>query len=113
MAALSDVDTRPRPPQPKWAILLVLCLAVLIVNLDNTILNVALPTLVQRLKASTDELQWIVDAYAMVFGGMMLVAGSLADRYGRKRLFVIGLVIYFTYSRYNSHLVNDPESEHK
>jgi len=94
VAALSDVDTRPRPPQPKWAILLVLCLAVLIVNLDNTILNVALPTLVQRLKASTDELQWIVDAYAMVFGGMMLVAGSLADRYGRKRLFVIGLVIF-------------------
>jgi EmrB/QacA subfamily drug resistance transporter len=64
------------------------------VNLDNTILNVALPTLVIRLSATTDQLQWIVDAYAMVFGGMMLVAGSLADRYGRKRLFIIGLVIF-------------------
>ncbi len=73
-----------------------LCLAVLIVNLDNTILNVALPTLVVRLRATTDQLQWIVDAYAMVFGGLMLVAGSLADRFGRKRLFLIGLVVFGT-----------------
>jgi len=64
------------------------------VNLDNTILNVALPTLVVRLKATTDQLQWIVDAYAMVFGGLMLVGGSLADHYGRKRLFLAGLLIF-------------------
>ena len=60
----------------------------LVVNLDNTILNVALPTLVERLQATTDELQWIVDAYAMAFGGLLLVGGSLADRYGRRRLFL-------------------------
>src|SRR5665213_1882309 len=72
----------------------VLCIAVLMVNLDNTILNVALPTLVLRLKASTEELQWIVDSYAMVFGGVLLVCGSLADRFGRKRLFIIGLAIF-------------------
>jgi EmrB/QacA subfamily drug resistance transporter len=64
------------------------------VNLDNTILNVALPTLVVRLKATTGELEWIVDAYAMVFGGLMMVGGSLGDRYGRKRLFLIGLAIF-------------------
>jgi MFS family permease len=64
------------------------------VNLDNTILNVVLPTLVIRLKAGIDQLQWIVDAYAMVFGGLMLVAGSLADGYGRKRLFIAGLAIF-------------------
>ena len=64
------------------------------VNLDNTILNVALPTLVEKLQATTDQLQWIVDAYSMVFGGLLLVAGSLADRYGRKRLFVCGLVVF-------------------
>jgi EmrB/QacA subfamily drug resistance transporter len=64
------------------------------VNLDNTILNVALPTLVVHLKATTGQLQWIVDAYAMVFGGLMMVGGSLADRYGRKRLFLVGLVIF-------------------
>ena len=72
----------------------VLCIAVLMVNLDNTILNVALPTLVVRLRASTEELQWIVDSYAMVFGGVLLVCGSLADRFGRKRLFIIGLAIF-------------------
>jgi EmrB/QacA subfamily drug resistance transporter len=87
----------PRPARagnrPKAA-LAVLCLAVLIVNLDNTILNVALPTLVVRLKATTGQLQWIVDAYAMVFGGLMLVGGSLADRYGRRQLFLVGLVIF-------------------
>ncbi len=73
---------------------MVLCVAVLMVNLDNTILNVALPTLVEKLQATTDQLQWIVDAYAMVFGGLLLVSGSLADRYGRKRLFVAGLVVF-------------------
>ncbi len=78
----------------RWVALGVLCIAVLIVNLDNTILNVALPTLVERLRATTDQLQWIVDAYAMVFGGVMLVGGSLADRFGRRRLFIIGLVIF-------------------
>lgn len=65
-------------------------------NVDNTILNVALPTLVIRLKATTGQLQWIVDAYAMVFGGLMLVGGSLADRFGRRRLFLIGLALFGT-----------------
>ena len=66
----------------------------LIVNLDNTILNVALPTLVRRLGATTGQLQWIVDAYAIVFGGALLVAGSLADRLGRRRLFLAGLLVF-------------------
>ncbi len=69
-----------------------LCVAVLMGNLDNTILNVALPTFVLRLRATTDQLQWIVDA--MDFGGTLLVDGSLADRFGRKRHFVIGLVVF-------------------
>src|ERR1019366_10108597 len=77
-----------------WAPLAVLCVAVLMVNLDNTILNVALPTLVEKLQATTDQLQWIVDAYSMVFGGLLLVAGSLADRFGRRRLFVCGLGVF-------------------
>jgi EmrB/QacA subfamily drug resistance transporter len=74
--------------------LAVLCIAVLIVNLDNTILNVALPTLVLQLHAGTEELQWIVDAYALVFGGVMLTCGSLADHIGRRRLFVVGLAVF-------------------
>src|SRR5664280_2254002 len=72
----------------------VLCIAGLMVNLDNTILNVALPTLVVHLHAGTEQLQWIVDAYALVFGGVMLTCGSLADRFGRRRLFVTGLIVF-------------------
>jgi MFS family permease len=67
----------------------VLCAAALVINLDNTILNVALPTLVRDLHATSSELQWIVDSYAMVFVGLLLVGGSLADRFGRKRFFLI------------------------
>ena len=71
-----------------------LCVSLLIVTLDNTVLNVALPTLVRDLHATTTELQWIVDAYVMVFAGLLLVAGSLADRIGRKRVFLAGLTAF-------------------
>jgi len=85
---------RPASGARRWAALGVLCVAALMVNLDTTILNVALPTLVDRLQATTDELEWIVDAYALVFGGLLLVSGSLADRFGRRRLFMAGLVTF-------------------
>src|SRR5271167_3137154 len=78
----------------RWAALAVLCLAALIVNVDNTILNVALPTLVRELHATSSELQWIVDSYAMAFAGLLLVSGSLADRLGRKRFFLIGMTVF-------------------
>ena len=81
-------------PARRWAALVVLCSSVLIVNVDNTILNVALPTLVRKLHASSSELQWIVDSYAMVFAGLLLVGGSLADRFGRKRFLLIGLTVF-------------------
>ena len=74
--------------------LAVLCLPLLIVSLDNTVLNVALPTLVRKLHAGNSELQWIVDAYVIAFGGLMLVSGSLADRIGRKRTFLSGLGVF-------------------
>jgi MFS family permease len=64
------------------------------VNLDNTVLNVALPPSVRDLRAATTELQWIVDAYVLVFAGLLLVAGSVADRIGRKRAFCAGLAAF-------------------
>jgi EmrB/QacA subfamily drug resistance transporter len=73
---------------------MVLCVPLLIVSLDNTVLNVALPTLVRKLNATTSQLQWIVDAYVLVFGGLMLVSGSLADRVGRKWTFLAGLMAF-------------------
>ncbi|GAA2349819.1 MFS transporter [Streptomyces violaceusniger] len=77
-----------------WVALVVLCVSLLIVTLDNTILNVALPTLVRELGATTTQLQWIVDAYALVFAGLMLVAGSSADRFGRRKVFSAGLAVF-------------------
>ena len=61
-----------------------LCLSVFVIVIDGTIVNVALPTMVRELGATTSQLQWIVDAYTLVFAGLLLAAGSLGDRYGRK-----------------------------
>lgn len=78
----------------RWIALAALCLSVVIVNVDNTILNVALPTLVLTLHATSSQLQWVTDSYAMALAGMLLVGGSLGDRFGRKRLFVFGLALF-------------------
>ena len=69
----------------RWKALVVLALSLLVVTLDNTILNVALPTIREDLDASSSELQWIVDSYLLVFAGLLLTAGSLGDRFGRPR----------------------------
>ena len=90
--ALGPRPADSRPGASRRLALTVLCVSILMVNLDNTVLNVALPTLVRDLHASSHQLQWIVDAYALVFGGLLLAAGSLADRVGRKRTFLAGLV---------------------
>jgi EmrB/QacA subfamily drug resistance transporter len=84
---------KPTPKNRRWATLAVLCLGVIAVVADNTIINVALPTLSRDLNASTRELQWMVDAYLLVFAGFLLPAGSLGDRFGRKRAFLLGLTI--------------------
>ena len=82
----------------RWWILGVLCLSLLVIGLDNTILNVALPTLVRDLGASTSQLQWIVDAYTLVFAATLLMWGTLADRYGRRRILVAGTVVFLVAS---------------
>nr|MCU0261668.1 MFS transporter [Ilumatobacteraceae bacterium] len=84
----------------RWAVLAVACLAVFITVLDGTIVNVALPSLSQDLGASTRELQWIVDAYLLVFTGLLLAAGGLGDRYGRKRALIVGMVVFGITSAY-------------
>jgi EmrB/QacA subfamily drug resistance transporter len=71
-----------------------LTLSVLVIGLDITIMNVALPTMATELSAGTDALQWIVNAYILLFAGLMLPVGAIADRYGRRRLLVIGLAIF-------------------
>jgi hypothetical protein len=78
----------------RWAILAVLCLSVFLALIDNTIVNVALPSISRQLHATTSDLQWIVDAYSLVFASLLLVGGSLGDRYGRKGALQIGLVAF-------------------
>jgi EmrB/QacA subfamily drug resistance transporter len=86
--------TREQIHTRRWAILGVLILALFGVTLDNTILNIALPTLASDLDATASQLQWLVDAYVLVFAGLLLVAGALSDRYGRRLMLVIGLTVF-------------------
>jgi EmrB/QacA subfamily drug resistance transporter len=78
----------------RWWTLAVLCGSLLVIGLDNTILNVALPTLDRDLDASASQLQWIVDSYMLVFAAALLMAGALGDRFGRKRALSFGLVVF-------------------
>ncbi|MFI8531643.1 MFS transporter [Streptomyces aquilus] len=78
----------------RWLILGVICLAQLTVVLDNTVLNVAIPSLTRELGAATSDIQWMINAYSLVQSGLLLTAGSAADRYGRKKMLIAGLSLF-------------------
>jgi EmrB/QacA subfamily drug resistance transporter len=78
----------------KWVVLVLICIAQFMVILDATIVNVALPSIQKDLNLSEGNLQWIVNAYTLVFGGFLLLGGRAGDLLGRKRIFLIGLVIF-------------------
>jgi EmrB/QacA subfamily drug resistance transporter len=78
----------------RWLILGVLCFSLLVIVLDNSILNVALPTIVRELDATNSQLQWMVDSYTLVFAGLLLTAGSLGDRFGRRPALQFGFVVF-------------------
>ncbi len=78
----------------RWRALLFICVSLLVVALDNTILNVAIPSISRTLQASASELQWIVDSYILVFASLLLTLGALGDRFGRKRALQAGLVLF-------------------
>jgi EmrB/QacA subfamily drug resistance transporter len=78
----------------RWIVLGVICLAQLTVLIDNTVLNVAIPSLTRELDASTADIQWMINAYSLVQSGLLLTAGSAADRYGRKKMLIAGLVLF-------------------
>src|SRR3954470_2192807 len=95
-AALRDPEVVERR---RWLTLLVLCISLIVIVLDNTILNVALPRLSQPteaggLGATQSQLQWIVDSYTIVFAGLLLTAGSIGDRFGRYRSLAFGLAVF-------------------
>jgi EmrB/QacA subfamily drug resistance transporter len=78
----------------RWHVLVVLCLAAFTVNVATMIVNILLPTLTRELGSSTKDLLWIVDAFNLVFAALVLAAGSLSDRFGRKGALIVGLAIY-------------------
>src|SRR3984957_20566631 len=78
----------------KPLILISLLLAAFVINLDTTIVNVALPSLVRQLRASDSQLQWVVDAFNLLFAASVLAAGSLSDRFGRKGMLLVGLAVF-------------------
>ncbi|RKE17131.1 MFS transporter [Streptomyces sp. TLI_171] len=92
---MSQPSVSPIAPHPRrWVILAVVCLATLVVLVDNTVLNVAIPSLTEDLGAGTADVQWMINAYALVQSGLLLTAGSLADRYGRRRALLVGLALF-------------------
>jgi EmrB/QacA subfamily drug resistance transporter len=103
---MSTTQIRPVEPIPegagpnprRWQILAVLCVSLFVIVMDNTIVNVALPTLARELDAGTSSLQWIVDAYTLVFAGLLLAAGGLGDRFGRKGALLAGLALFGAFS---------------
>ncbi len=88
------MSPQSRPYARRWQALIVLALSLLVVSLDNTLLNVALPAIREELDASSSELQWVVDSYLLVFAGLLLAAGTIGDRFGRKRALFTGLAIF-------------------
>ncbi|WP_432893246.1 DHA2 family efflux MFS transporter permease subunit [Kribbella sp. CA-245084] len=78
----------------RFGVLIALCLAVLVLGLDTTVLNVALPTLAQDLDASTSQLQWMANSYNLVLAALLLPAGLLGDRYGRRKIIAIALTLF-------------------
>jgi EmrB/QacA subfamily drug resistance transporter len=87
-------DAEPGPPGNKWWTLVAVCLGTFMLLLDITIVNVALPDIQRALNASFSDLQWVVDAYALTLAAFLLTAGSLADMFGRRLLYLIGLVVF-------------------
>src|SRR4029079_10664903 len=84
----------------RWKILAVLCTSLMVVIVSNTELNVALPTLARELDASISAQQWMVDAYSLVFAGLLLTAGTIGDRYGRKGTLQAGLLVFLSGSMF-------------
>lgn len=87
-------DEPVAPVRYRWLALVVLCLAVFISTVDTTVVNVALPDISADLGATTAELQWVVDSYTIALAGLILLGGGLADHFGRKRVFSLGLVLF-------------------
>jgi EmrB/QacA subfamily drug resistance transporter len=90
----SPQPNSPKPSYSPWLVLSVLCLGFFMILLDTTIVNVAIPNMIDRLHASLDQILWVMNAYILVYAVLLITAGRLGDLYGPKQLFIIGLVVF-------------------
>ncbi|WP_246150496.1 MFS transporter [Streptomyces qinzhouensis] len=90
----TDPGERPARDPRRWWILVVLCLSTLVLVIDNMVLTVAVPAITDDLDASTTDVQWIIESYILVFAGLLLTAGSLSDRFGRRKVMILGLALF-------------------
>src|SRR5205085_6630958 len=88
------LPANPTNPRSRWIALYVLCVGVLMIVLDATIVNVALPTIQKDLGFSQSSLAWVVNAYLIAFGGLLLLAGRLGDLVSRRKVFLAGLAVF-------------------
>src|ERR1044072_1531482 len=104
--AVMDIPISEDILRRRWWILGVLCTSLLVVMLGNTALNIVLPTLSRDLGATSAQQQWMVDAYSLVFAGLLFTAASLGERFGRKGIMQIGLLLFGASSLYAGVLAN-------
>src|SRR5215467_7493863 len=93
-ALTTDLASTTERPSRRWFALVVLCLGALMIVLDTTIVNVALPSIRTSLGFSETSLAWVVNAYLLTFGGFLLLAGRLGDLFGHRRLFLVGITLF-------------------
>src|SRR3712207_5943120 len=91
---MTPQDLTPIENRRRWLALVVLCVGMLMIVLDVTVVNVALPSIQEDLGFSQSSLAWVVNAYLISFGGLLLLAGRLGDLLGRKRIFMVGLALF-------------------
>src|SRR5688572_14555783 len=88
-----DAAARPQVRNP-WLVLIVLCLGFFMILLDTTIVNIAIPDMIDELGASLDQILWVINAYILAYAVLLITAGRLGDLFGPKPLFIIGLVVF-------------------
>src|ERR1700721_3880419 len=94
MATHNEQSSDHETERSRWIALYVLCVGVLMIVLDVTVVNVALPSIQEELHFSTSSLAWVVNAYLIAFGGLLLLAGRFGDLLGRSRIFLLGVALF-------------------
>src|SRR5947199_2953007 len=89
-----DAPARPQPAHNPWLVLIALCIGFFMILLDTTIVNIAIPNMIDKLHASLDEILWVINAYILVYAVLLITAGRLGDLYGPKQLFQLGLAVF-------------------